>query len=104
MPASIAASIRAVVPSSVSVAVPGRPRLLQPSPTADTESPVRPRRRRGTVESVMVRPYDYRGAMPLAFSQVDVFSGTATGGNPVAVVHGGDGLTDEQMAAFARWT
>lgn len=42
--------------------------------------------------------------MPLAFSQVDVFSGTATGGNPVAVVHGGDGLTDEQMAAFARWT
>lgn len=42
--------------------------------------------------------------MPLAFSQIDVFSGTATGGNPVAVVHGGDGLTDEQMAAFARWT
>ncbi|MCF4121780.1 PhzF family phenazine biosynthesis protein [Antribacter sp. KLBMP9083] len=42
--------------------------------------------------------------MPLAFRQVDVFSGTATGGNPVAVVHGGDGLTDEQMAAFARWT
>ncbi len=25
-------------------------------------------------------------------------------GNPVAVVHDADGLTDEQMAAFARWT
>src|SRR5690606_34006415 len=26
------------------------------------------------------------------------------GGNPVAVVHGADDLSDEQMAAFARWT
>ena len=41
------------------------------------------------------------------FSQVDVFgSGPLIGvnGNPVAVVHDADGLSDEQMAAFARWT
>lgn len=38
------------------------------------------------------------------FSQVDVFTRTPLLGNPVAVVHDADGLTDEQMAAFARWT
>ncbi|HWJ80887.1 MAG TPA: PhzF family phenazine biosynthesis protein [Nocardioides sp.] len=42
--------------------------------------------------------------MPLHFRQVDVFSPVPLGGNPVAVVHDADGLTDEQMAAFARWT
>ncbi|RPF20310.1 PhzF family phenazine biosynthesis protein [Myceligenerans xiligouense] len=42
--------------------------------------------------------------MVLPFRQVNVFSGSPTGGNPVAVVHDADGLTDEQMAAFARWT
>lgn len=38
------------------------------------------------------------------FRQVDVFSDAALGGNPVAVVHGADGLDDARMAAFARWT
>jgi PhzF family phenazine biosynthesis protein len=38
------------------------------------------------------------------FSQVDVFTSEPYLGNPVAVVHDADGLTDEQMAAFARWT
>lgn len=38
------------------------------------------------------------------FRQVDVFSSEPLKGNPVAVVHGADGLSDEQMAAFARWT
>ncbi len=38
------------------------------------------------------------------FSQVDVFSDAPLLGNPVAVVHDADDLTDEQMAAFARWT
>ena len=38
------------------------------------------------------------------FSQVDVFSAEPLLGNPVAVVHDADGLTDDQMAAFARWT
>jgi PhzF family phenazine biosynthesis protein len=40
----------------------------------------------------------------MRFSQVDVFSSEPLRGNPVAVVHGADGLNDEQMAAFARWT
>ena len=39
-----------------------------------------------------------------SFSQVDVFTDELTAGNPVAVVHDADDLTDEQMAAFASWT
>ena len=39
-----------------------------------------------------------------AFKQVDVFTSTPYLGNPVAVVLDGDGLTDLQMASFARWT
>ena len=39
-----------------------------------------------------------------SFSQVDVFSSEPLLGNPVAVVHGADGITDEEMAGFARWT
>jgi PhzF family phenazine biosynthesis protein len=39
-----------------------------------------------------------------SFSQVDVFASEALAGNPVAVVHDASGLTDDQMAAFARWT
>jgi PhzF family phenazine biosynthesis protein len=38
------------------------------------------------------------------FSQVDVFSAEAFGGNPLAVVHDAEGLADGQMAAIARWT
>lgn len=38
------------------------------------------------------------------FSQVDVFTATAMRGNPLAVVHDGTGLSDDEMAAFARWT
>ncbi|MFC4223228.1 PhzF family phenazine biosynthesis protein [Lysinibacter cavernae] len=38
------------------------------------------------------------------FSQVDVFTSEPMYGNPVAVVHDADGLSDDQMAAFARWT
>jgi PhzF family phenazine biosynthesis protein len=40
----------------------------------------------------------------MRFSQVDVFSHLPLLGNPVAVVHDADHLTDEQMSAFARWT
>ena len=40
----------------------------------------------------------------LPFRQVDVFSAEPWLGNPLAVVHDADGLTDEQMARFARWT
>ena len=42
--------------------------------------------------------------MPRQFRQVDVFTDTALLGNPVAVVLGAEGLGDEQMQAFARWT
>jgi PhzF family phenazine biosynthesis protein len=38
------------------------------------------------------------------FRQVDVFTETAYGGNPLAVVLGADGLTTSQMQRFANWT
>ena len=41
---------------------------------------------------------------PHAFRQVDVFSSRPHHGNPVAVVQDARGITDEDMAAFARWT
>jgi len=40
----------------------------------------------------------------LRFSQVDVFSAKPFRGNPLAVVHDAEGVSDEEMAAFARWT
>lgn len=39
-----------------------------------------------------------------AFTQVDVFTDELMYGNPVAVVHDADGISDDDMAAFARWT
>lgn len=42
--------------------------------------------------------------LPRAFAQVDVFSQTPLRGNPVAVVLDAEGLSDADMAAFARWT
>jgi PhzF family phenazine biosynthesis protein len=38
------------------------------------------------------------------FSQIDVFTTEPFAGNPVAVVHDADGLTDEEMHRFANWT
>ena len=38
------------------------------------------------------------------FHQLDVFGAAPLQGNPLAVVHAAEGLTDEQMALFARWT
>jgi PhzF family phenazine biosynthesis protein len=38
------------------------------------------------------------------FSQVNVFSTDPLGGNPLAVVHAAQGLSEERMAALARWT
>ena len=40
----------------------------------------------------------------MRFTQVDVFSSDTFRGNPVAVVHDADHLTDEEMARFANWT
>jgi PhzF family phenazine biosynthesis protein len=39
-----------------------------------------------------------------AFAQVDVFTTTPYGGNPVAVVLDAAGLSTEEMERFARWT
>ena len=38
------------------------------------------------------------------FRQVNVFSADPLGGNPLAVVHTAEGLSDAQMGALARWT
>lgn len=38
------------------------------------------------------------------FHQLDVFSAAPLLGNPLAVVHDAQDLSDEAMAAFARWT
>ncbi|QSR31541.1 phenazine biosynthesis protein PhzF [Nocardioides sp. S5] len=40
----------------------------------------------------------------LPFRQVDVFSAEPWLGNPLAVVHDAEGVSDEQMAHVARWT
>ena len=37
------------------------------------------------------------------FHQLDVFTATPLLGNPLAVVHGADGLDSARMQAFARW-
>jgi len=42
--------------------------------------------------------------MQRQFRQVDVFADDPFVGNPVAVVHGADGLTETEMRRFARWT
>ena len=42
--------------------------------------------------------------MTRPFSQVDVFTSIPYRGNPVAVVHDADGIDDETMLRFARWT
>ena len=42
--------------------------------------------------------------MTRRFAQIDVFSRQPTRGNPLAVVVDADGLDDETLAAFARWT
>jgi PhzF family phenazine biosynthesis protein len=42
--------------------------------------------------------------MKFGFTQVDVFTATPLRGNPLAVVHGADALSEAQMQAFARWT
>jgi PhzF family phenazine biosynthesis protein len=42
--------------------------------------------------------------MKRRFHQLDVFSAVPLKGNPLAVVHGAEGLDEATMAAFARWT
>jgi PhzF family phenazine biosynthesis protein len=40
----------------------------------------------------------------LRFSQVNVFSSSPLNGNPLAVVHDAEDLSEDQMSALARWT
>jgi Phenazine biosynthesis-like protein len=49
-------------------------------------------------------PRDTLGRVPRPFSQVDVFTTTPYGGNPVAVVLDGQRLTTHEMQRFAHWT
>jgi PhzF family phenazine biosynthesis protein len=42
--------------------------------------------------------------MTRRFTQVDVFTDRLTRGNAVAVVHDAEGLDDDALRAFARWT
>ena len=42
--------------------------------------------------------------MQHGFRQVDVFTTEPYRGNPVAVVHDAEGISDEQMQRFAHWT
>ncbi|WP_238423266.1 PhzF family phenazine biosynthesis protein [Gordonia sp. 'Campus'] len=42
--------------------------------------------------------------MTRRFAQIDVFSATGTGGNPVAVVLDAEEIPEDRMAAFAQWT
>jgi len=42
--------------------------------------------------------------MKRRFHQLDVFSAVPLKGNPLAVVHAAEGLSEASMAAFARWT
>ena len=42
--------------------------------------------------------------MQRRFHQLDVFSALPLKGNPLAVVHAAQGLPDDTLAAFARWT
>jgi len=43
-------------------------------------------------------------ALTRRFTQLDVFTAVPLRGNPLAVVHDAQGLTDHEMASFARWT
>jgi len=52
----------------------------------------------------LLRPCGTLASVLRGFRQVDVFTTTPYLGNPVAVVLDADGLTDEDMARFARWT
>jgi PhzF family phenazine biosynthesis protein len=52
----------------------------------------------------MQTPESASPARSRPFTQVDVFTGQAYYGNPLAVVLDGEGLTEAQMLRFANWT
>jgi PhzF family phenazine biosynthesis protein len=64
----------------------------------------RPDRSRGLSGSATLSAADTMPFVMREFRQVDVFTTTAYLGNPLAVVLGADGLSDDQMRRFANWT
>ena len=46
----------------------------------------------------------HKGMPRFRFTQVNVFSADPLSGNPLAVVHAAEGLSEARMAALARWT
>src|SRR5947207_10048325 len=48
--------------------------------------------------------HDKKARAKRPFTQVNVFSADPLGGNPLAVVHSAEGLSEAQMGALARWT
>jgi PhzF family phenazine biosynthesis protein len=80
---------------------------------ASTALKRRPYRRRGLVAEMIVLYdpcflfHDQRSLLMTrrhSFHQLDVFTGTPYKGNPLAVVHDAQKMSDEEMASFARWT
>jgi PhzF family phenazine biosynthesis protein len=69
---------------------------------ATTRAAVPGRPKQGPTLSEGRAPYPKSGVHK--FTQVDVFTATPLLGNPLAVVHDAQGLSDAQMQAFARWT
>lgn len=55
-------------------------------------------------DAAILRRYVQSDLRLRPFSQVDVFTTRPYSGNPLAVVLDGEGLSSEEMAAFARWT
>lgn len=54
--------------------------------------------------TMIVRVWDHVVMQQYRFSQIDVFGAVPLYGNPLAVVHDADAVTEEQMAQFAQWT
>ena len=52
----------------------------------------------------MNQQHESEEPMIFDYRVVDVFTSTPFQGNPVAVVLGADGLSDEQMQRIAAWT
>src|SRR5438034_11354949 len=48
--------------------------------------------------------HDKKARAKRPFTQVNVFSADPLGGNPLAVVHSAEGLSEAQVGALARWT
>ncbi len=64
------------------------------SPTGRPEGEYRRAQHEGTLMNTTTR----------RFHQLDVFTAEALRGNPLAVVHDAEGLDDQRLADFARWT